>query len=121
MANTADPLELGLVTSLARPGGNLTGLAFSVSLEIFGKGLELLKETVPRIRRRLRDDGQGAGGGPPDRGGGVVRCSPSPPGRSRGKEPAPTKFEFVINLRTARALNLEIPPAVLTRADEIIQ
>ncbi len=50
IANTADPLELRLVTSLARPGGNLTGLAFSVGLEIFGKGLELLKEIVPRIR-----------------------------------------------------------------------
>jgi putative ABC transport system substrate-binding protein len=51
MTNTADPLELGLVASLARPGGNVTGLAYSVNLEIFGKGLELLKEAVPRIRR----------------------------------------------------------------------
>jgi putative ABC transport system substrate-binding protein len=51
MAHAAEPLELGLVTSLARPGGNVTGLAFSVGLEIFGKGLELFKETVPRIRR----------------------------------------------------------------------
>jgi putative ABC transport system substrate-binding protein len=45
------PVELGLVASLARPGGNVTGLSYSVGADIFGKDLELLKEVAPRVRR----------------------------------------------------------------------
>ena len=51
MIGVGDPVGLGLIASLARPGGNVTGVSFSVDLEIFGKGLELLKEIVPRVRR----------------------------------------------------------------------
>ena len=51
MAGVGDPVELGLIASLARPGGNVTGLSFSVGMDIFGKGLELLREVVPKFRR----------------------------------------------------------------------
>ncbi len=51
MATGGDPVGLGLVASLARPGANITGLSFSVEMETAGKGLELLKETVPHLRR----------------------------------------------------------------------
>ena len=50
MSNTGDPVELGLVTSLARPGGNVTGVAWGVGLETIGKSLQLLKEAVPKVR-----------------------------------------------------------------------
>jgi len=46
----ADPVESGLVESLARPGGNLTGLTL-LSRELSGKRLELLKEAVPKLSR----------------------------------------------------------------------
>ena len=50
MVNISDPVGLGLVVSLARPGGNATGLSYSVGVETFSKALEMLKETVPSIR-----------------------------------------------------------------------
>jgi putative ABC transport system substrate-binding protein len=50
MAGTADPVAAGVVASLARPGGNTTGLSF-LSVELPGKRLELLKEAVPQSTR----------------------------------------------------------------------
>jgi putative tryptophan/tyrosine transport system substrate-binding protein len=50
MAVIGDPIALGVVASLARPGGNITGLS-SMSLEVDGKRLELLKEMVPGVSR----------------------------------------------------------------------
>ncbi len=47
-----DPVTAGLVDSLARPGGNLTGLTHS-SVELTGKRLELLKEIVPKLSRAV--------------------------------------------------------------------
>ncbi len=46
----ADPIAEGLIDSLARPGGNITGLT-NISAELGGKRLELLKETVPKLSR----------------------------------------------------------------------
>jgi putative tryptophan/tyrosine transport system substrate-binding protein len=50
MAQDFDPLGTGIVGSLARPGGNITGLS-TLSPEISGKQLELLKEIVPGLSR----------------------------------------------------------------------
>jgi putative ABC transport system substrate-binding protein len=47
---SGEPIETGLVESLARPGGNVTGLTF-LSPDLIGKRLELLKEVTPRLRR----------------------------------------------------------------------
>ncbi len=47
----SDPVVLGLVESLARPGGNVTGVVVDAGLEIWSKRFEILKEMVPRARR----------------------------------------------------------------------
>jgi putative ABC transport system substrate-binding protein len=51
MTNSTNPVGTGLVTSLARPGGNVTGLTADTGDEIFGKRLELLKDAVPNLAR----------------------------------------------------------------------
>jgi putative ABC transport system substrate-binding protein len=208
-----DPVGVGLVEGLARPGGNVTGLSLAFGEGFAGKWVELLKEAVPRTSRvavlyveasvgnekRLRDmetaatvlgvrlqeigvkgatefdeafstmgrDGAGElvvltspltlryrarivqlaaighvpalyGFGEFARAGGLMAYGPSVPEMFRhaatyvdkilkGAKPAdlpveqPTKFEFVVNLKTAKALGLTIPPAMLARADEVIQ
>jgi putative ABC transport system substrate-binding protein len=213
MTAVGDPVRLGLVTSLARPGGNVTGVSFDVGLEVFPKALELLRESVPNVRRvavlsnpanpaqavavndvtaaarslglqlRLLEargpdafDGAFAAMGK-DRvdallvltdplfiihkarladlaaryrlpsvyaikenveAGGFMSYGPSLVAAFRraavfvdkilkGAKPAdlpveqPTKFELVINLKTAKALGLTIPPSLLQRADQVIE
>jgi len=213
MTNTPDPVGEGFVASLARPGGNTTGLS-AMRTELVGKQLALLKETVPQstriavlanpaqpaytlllnnltvaarglglqlhaaeLRRAEELDTAFAAMTKADanalivlaeprlintlRGrivnlaaksrlpamynwrtdvdaGGLMSYGPSQPEQDRslavyvdkilkGAKPAdlpveqPTKFELVINLKTAKALGLTIPQSLLLRADQVIE
>jgi len=51
MTSSTDPVSEGFIGSLARPGGNVTGLTLDTGGEILGKRLELLKETLPNLSR----------------------------------------------------------------------
>jgi putative ABC transport system substrate-binding protein len=210
----SDPIRVGIVASLNRPGGNVTGSTWVTGWEFVGKWVELLKEVAPRTVRvaylidtrmarvnqlaldparaaadtlglrflvvevhELHEAEAALGKMSKDRGfaiivqpslffmdhanditklaakhrlpaiygvrffmdaGGLMSYGPSLRdlwrGAAgyvdkilRGAKPAdlpveqPTKFELVINLKTAKALGLTIPPSLLARADEVIQ
>jgi putative ABC transport system substrate-binding protein len=210
-ATAGDPVGNGLVASLARPGGHVTGLA-TLSDDLAGKRLELLREVVPGLRRlaimgnvdnpfsvlelgevhaaagtlglevhtleiqraqdiapafealkgradalyvcidalvetnRTRINSLALGARLPTmhgsrdfvEAGGLMSYGANIPDQFRraadyvdkilrGAKPGdipveqPTKFDFVINLTTAKALGLEIPPTLLARADEVIE
>jgi putative ABC transport system substrate-binding protein len=61
-----DPLKAGLVTSLARPGGNLTGITLDAGAEIWGKRLQMLKEALPSTAKAaflgMREGWEGSSG-----------------------------------------------------------
>jgi len=207
----SDPVGTGLVSSLARPGGDVTGLANQIS-DTVGKKLEFLREVVPGLRRlaimanvgnpasvlemgeaqamartlglevttseiRRAEDIAAAFKALKDRAdalylcpdplmntnririnilavgarlptvhgvreyveaGGLMSYGPNMPDQYRrvagyvdkilrGAKPAdipveqPTKFDLIINLTTAKALGLEVPPTLLARADEVIE
>jgi len=213
MAAVNDPVAQGFVSSLARPGGNITGFSF-IDFEMVGKWLEILKEVAPGVARAallfnpdtsphyyvylrsfeamprsiavevtavaVRDTaeiegaigklGRDPGGGlivAPDAftivhhpsliklthqhrlpavygfrtsvaQGALLSYGPDPLDNFRrsasyvdrifkGAKPAdlpvqgPVKFELAINLKTARALGLTVPPSLLARADEVIE
>jgi len=86
------PVELGLVQSLAHPGGNMTGIAAEAALEINGKRLQILKEIVPDLNRVA-----------------VLRDVDT---RSWG-------FEWTALDQAARELGLTLVPADIKSADEL--
>jgi putative tryptophan/tyrosine transport system substrate-binding protein len=51
IAVTGDPVRFGIVSNIARPGGNITGVSVDAGVEIWGKRLEILSEAVPRLTR----------------------------------------------------------------------
>jgi putative ABC transport system substrate-binding protein len=211
MRGVADPIALGLVASLAHPGGNITGIA-TLAPELSGKRLELLKEAIPKLSRvafltppvkalrtsiketevaaqalglqlqvlqiRGADELEGAfDAAKKQRAGALLEAQATSllPYQSRiidlaaknrlptmyynrrsveigglmsygrepfdmdrrvasmvdkilkGRKPAdipveqPMKFEFVINLKTAKQIGLTIPPNLLARADRVIK
>lgn len=96
MATSGDPVGEGLVKSLARPGGNVTGLTVTVDWGIEGKQLQLLKEAAPKISRVA-----------------VIHRTP----------PAPRSFadEFKEMHAAARALNVTLISAIVDRPEQFAE
>ena len=91
------PVELGLVQSLAHPGGNMTGIAAEAALEINGKRLQILREIVPGLNRVavLRDFAE------------------------RSSSFYGSGFEWTALDQAARELGLTLVPADIKSADEL--
>jgi len=51
VAITGDPIAAGFITNIARPGGNLTGVAINAGIEIYGKRLQIIQEAIPKVRK----------------------------------------------------------------------
>jgi putative ABC transport system substrate-binding protein len=108
-----DPVGQGLVQSLARPGGNITGFS-SFDAALMGKWLQLLKDVAPSVTRVSVIFS-------------ATQAASYIDGILKGASPAnlpvqyPTKFSPIINLKTAKALGLTLPTRIPELADEVIE
>src|SRR5215831_7601718 len=136
---TGDPVRLGLVPSLSRPGGNVTGVT-QLNTEVMPKRLELMHELVPTATvipllvnpnsPNLRDSQAAAKAlglklnvlHDAYRLAGVYAACILK-GEKPGELPVQqaTKVELFVNLKTAKALGITVPTALLVRADEVIE
>jgi putative ABC transport system substrate-binding protein len=96
MWGVIDPVRRGLVASLARPGGNVTGLTDDAGLEILGKYLQFLKEAVPTASR--------------------IATLDSPP--SAAGDPAATDWVRILETE-ARTLGVTLQPYRLQRPEDL--
>jgi len=113
-----EAVPLGLVASLNRPGGNATGVSI-LATSLWPKRLEWLSELVPKatpiaglLNPRSREESTSNEMQQAARG--LGRPADLPVQQA-------ARLELVINMKTAKALGLAIPPSVLLRADQVIQ
>jgi ABC-type uncharacterized transport system substrate-binding protein len=130
LALGADPVNLGLVSSLNRPGGNVTGVTFFIN-SLGAKRLELLHELIPNatvVGFLINPQNPTSKPQISDVITDAYRLAGRYAGRIlNGEKPADlpiqqtVKFELAINLKTAKSLDLAVPPSLLSVTDETIE
>src|SRR5262249_49539929 len=130
IVTNVDPVATGIVDSLVRPGVNITGVT-RLTRELSGKRLELpltIKNRLPSMHERSEEvEAGGIMSYSADNHESVSRAAFYVDKILKGDKPGdlpveqPTKFEFVINLKTAKQIGLTIPQSVPYRADKVIR